>query len=133
MARGKRRAQPPRQQRTPASGGTGGQPQPPDGSDEAEPTASPASARADRISRLRTLREARGSDVLIAYVTSTRPGLSTVMALDAVRRFADHLPEKRVGRLDLFLHTDGGDSIVPWRLMTYLREYADQVDVLVPH
>ena len=70
---------------------------------------------------------------MIAYVTSTRPNFSAVMALDVIRRFADHVPSQRVKQLDLFLHTDSGDSIVPWRLMTYLREYAETIHVLIPH
>lgn len=85
-----------------------------------------------RLEALEALREARGSDVLIAYVTSTRPGFTAIMAPDAIRRFADHVPEEQVERIDLFLHTDGGESTVPWRLMTYLREYAETIDVLVP-
>jgi hypothetical protein len=55
------------------------------------------------------------------------------MAQDAVRRFVDILPAEKVAKLDLFLHSNGGDGIVPWRLMNLLREYAEQVDVLVPH
>ncbi len=56
-----------------------------------------------------------------------------MMSLDAVRRIADHLPTEKVPKLDLILHTDGGDTVVPWRLMTLLREYAEEVDVLVAH
>jgi len=55
------------------------------------------------------------------------------MAPDAIRRFVDLLPSEPVDRLDLFLHSNGGDGIVPWRLMTLLREYAEKVDILVPH
>jgi hypothetical protein len=55
------------------------------------------------------------------------------MAQDALRFFFEHLPSKRVERLDLLIHSDGGESIVPWRLMTLLREYAETVHVLVPH
>jgi hypothetical protein len=55
------------------------------------------------------------------------------MAQDAIRRFVDLLPDERVKKIDLFLHSNGGDGIVPWRLMTLLREYAEEVDVLVPH
>jgi hypothetical protein len=57
------------------------------------------------------------------------------MAMDAVRRFYDHL---RVlgnlhGKIDLFIHSNGGDGTVPWRLVTLLREYCDHLAVLVPH
>jgi hypothetical protein len=88
-------------------------------------------ARRKRL--LAELRRERGSDVLIAYVTSTRPQLETPMAQDALRRFFDHLPPERVGLLDLLIYSNGGESVVPWRLMTLLREYAEKVHVLVPH
>jgi hypothetical protein len=54
------------------------------------------------------------------------------MAPDAIRRGYDLLPTEKVGQLDLFLHSNGGDGTVPWRLMTLLRERAKRVDVLVP-
>jgi hypothetical protein len=94
------------------------------------PAVDPRSQRKDLITKLR---EARGSDLVITYVTSTRPALEAAMALDAVRCFHDHLPEKPVKQLDLVIHSNGGDGVVPWRLMTLLHEYAEKVDVLVPH
>jgi Serine dehydrogenase proteinase len=129
MSRGKGRGQP------------GSQPRQRAGAVPASPaaTSAPTSAapgidrRHERVGLIRTLREARGVDLTIAYVTSSRPGIAAQMSLDAVRRVADHLPDNPVGSLDLFLSSDGGDSIVPWRLMTLLRDYATTVDVLIPH
>ena len=95
-----------------------------------DPPVDPRSQRKELITKLR---EARGSDLVITYVTSTRPALEAAMALDAVRCFHDHLPEKPVKQLDLVIHSNGGDGVVPWRLMTLLHEYAEKVDVLVPH
>lgn len=71
----------------------------------------------------------------IAYVTSTRIGGEGRMAEDAIRVIYDHLSglELPEGALDLFLHTDGGDATVPWRLMNLLREFASEVTLLVPH
>jgi ClpP class serine protease len=89
--------------------------------------------RDERCALLEELKTARGSDLVISYITNTRPGFAAVMSLDAVRRFAEHMPSERVNTLDLFLHTDGGEATVPWRLMTYLREYAEVVNVLVPY
>jgi hypothetical protein len=88
---------------------------------------------AERAGLLEKLRAARGSDALIAYVTSTRPNLGAQMSQDAVRLFFDHLPAEPVQSLDLMIHSDGGDGIVPWRVMTLLRERAERVNVLVPH
>lgn len=92
----------------------------------------PSTARARRADLIKKLREKRGSDVLISYITSTRPNGGAQMGQDAIRRFVDLLPPKPVDKIDLFLHSNGGDGIVPWRLMTLLREYAKEVDVLVP-
>jgi hypothetical protein len=54
------------------------------------------------------------------------------MAPDAIRYVYDMLPPEPVDQLDLFIHSDGGDGTVPWRLMTLLRERAKKVDALVP-
>ena len=105
---------------------------PPDG-EEPDQELQPESPRERRKRLLADLRRQRGSDVLIAYVTSTRPTLETPMAQDALRYFFDHLPTERVEQLDLLIYSNGGESVVPWRLMTLLREYADKVHVLVPH
>jgi hypothetical protein len=100
--------------------------------DPPEP-APPATLRDNRRELLTRLREVRGSDLVLTYITSTRPALEAAMALDAVRCFHDHLPAERVDQLDLVVHSNGGDGVVPWRLMTLLHEYAKKVDVLVPH
>jgi hypothetical protein len=89
--------------------------------------------RKERADLLDALRTARGTDAVIAYVTSTRPNLQAQMAQDAVRVFFEHLPAQKVDQLDLLIHSDGGDGIVPWRIMTLLRERAERVNVLVPH
>lgn len=86
-----------------------------------------------RVDAIEALQQARGSDALICYVTSTRPNLGAMMMQDQVRYFYDHLPNEKVDKLDLLIHSDGGDSVVPWRLMTLLRERAKEINVLVPH
>jgi hypothetical protein len=78
----------------------------------------------------------RGSSV-IAYVTSTRANREVQMAMDSIRKIFDHLqainkPKKEL-KVDLFLHSNGGDGTVPWRLVTLIREYASKFSVLVPY
>src|ERR1035438_4416768 len=93
------------------------------GGPSASPPAPPAAGgpaagqhrRAARAALLEQLREARGSDALITYITSTRPGLQAMMTQDAIRVFFDHLPAERVGKLDLLIHSDGGDRLAPSR------------------
>jgi len=61
------------------------------------------------------------------------------MAMDTVRHVYDHLEEisqKNNGdkvKIDLFIHSNGGDGTVPWRLVTLIREYAAHFSVLVPY
>lgn len=92
--------------------------------------------RADRLRLLAKIQKLRDTHV-ISYVTSTRSGLEIQMAMDSVRRVYDHL--KLIGRpksdtkVDLFLHSNGGDGTVPWRLVTLIREYASKMSVLVPY
>jgi hypothetical protein len=57
------------------------------------------------------------------------------MSDDAVREFIDHLmklPQRPVQKLDLFIVSNGGDGVVPWRLIPILREYTSFVSVLIP-
>lgn len=75
---------------------------------------------------------------LVAYVTSDRPPpFQAKMALDVVRHFYEHLEHlKRAGlakKIDLFLFSLGGDTIVPWRLVNLIREYTREFAVLVPY
>lgn len=91
-----------------------------------------------RISQIERLQEVRGGRRLITYITSTRPNGSGMMANDAIRVLYEHVRALGVSKdngdkLDLFLHTDGGESTVPWRLMSLLHEYAEEVSLLVPH
>jgi hypothetical protein len=93
-------------------------------------------ARIDFIKQIQSL---RGTSML-SYVTNTRQNLEVHMALDMVRYAYDHLEafakaHKGSGKpkIDLFLHSNGGDGTMPWRLVTLMREYTDHLSVLVPH
>ena len=95
--------------------------------------------KARRIQLIKQIQRARKS-VLISYVTSTRQHLEVAMAMDSVRRVYDHLRQieahtrrRKIPRIDLFLHSNGGEGVVPWRLVTLIREYANEFCVLVPH
>lgn len=94
-------------------------------------------AKAARIKIIRQIEKARKSHV-ISYITSTRQGLEVQMAMDSVRYIYDHLEaiaENNTNdelKIDLFLHSNGGDGTVPWRLVTLIREFADHFSVLVP-
>jgi hypothetical protein len=89
-----------------------------------------------RIAIIKSIGEARGTHV-ITYITSTRPGLETPMAMDSIRFIYEHLRKitktKEDAKIDLFLHSNGGDGIVPWKLVTLIREYCSEFNVIVPH
>ncbi len=90
--------------------------------------------RATRLRRLRGLEEVLRSPVL-SYVTSTRENAEAQMGMDAIRFLYEHLRlvQPRVETLNLFIHSNGGDGIVPWKLVTLIREYCDRLRVLVPN
>jgi hypothetical protein len=90
----------------------------------------------NRVSLLKEIEKER-STCVITYITSTRANLEVPMAMDAIRKVYDHLeavanPKKKVA-VDLFIHSNGGDGTVPWRLVTLIREYATKFSVLVPY
>ncbi len=93
-------------------------------------------AKKGRIETIKKIQKIRNTH-LISYVTSTRNGLEVQMAMDSIRRIYEHL--KHLGErekqpdIDLFLHSNGGDGTVPWRLVTLIREYAQKFSVLVPY
>ena len=94
-------------------------------------------SRTERVEAVRHLQDVRGGTGVISYVTSTRPGLEAQMGMDVITPFYRHLrdlPGSRAGRrIDLFLQSNGGDGIVPWKLVTLIREYCDEFNVLVPY
>lgn len=92
--------------------------------------------RDSRVAKIKELEKARGGTTVIAYVTSTCLGLETHMAMDVIPRINRHLEglegDKSNRTIDLFLHSNGGDSVVPWRLVSLIREHCSEFNVLVP-
>ena len=109
-------------------------PQPPPASPPPPPTAK--TSKEKRIELIEALQKERWTYV-ISYVTNTRANLETQMAMDSIRKVYDHLQfltkPKDDAKIDLFLHSNGGDGTVPWRLVTLIRERANKFSVLVPH
>ncbi len=86
-----------------------------------------------RIKRYHAIEKYRDRP-LIAYVTSTRPGVGGMMAGDTVREFVDQIDVIREGNaIDILIHSTGGDALAAWKLMSILRERFDFVAVLVPY
>ncbi len=93
-------------------------------------------AKAERRKLIQEIEQKRGSKV-ICYITGDKPGFETRIATDAFRLFRDHLEKladkKQISKLDLFIYTRGGDTMVPWRLVSLFKEYAKSFSILVPY
>lgn len=87
--------------------------------------------RKEIIEKIQTL---RGSKIL-TYVTSDRQGpINARIAMDVVPIFSNFLRTiGKTDKIDLFLYSAGGDTMVPWRLVSMIREYCDTFSVLVPY
>ena len=70
---------------------------------------------------------------VLAFITSDRQDMQTVIAQDCVEPFVDLLEQIGVTeRVSLILHTDGGQTLAAWRLINLLRMFCDDLEVLVP-
>ena len=83
---------------------------------------------------IKQIGEKRGSKV-ITYVTSDRKGpVNARIAMDVIPVISNHL--RKIGKtekIDLFLYSTGGDTMVPWRMVSMIREYCNEFSVLIPY
>lgn len=72
---------------------------------------------------------------MISYITSDRPGpVNARVAMDVIPVFSKQLRSiGKVDKIDLFLYSTGGDTMVPWRLVSMMREYCKHLSVIVPY
>jgi len=90
-------------------------------------------ARPERIQLISALRDARQSDVVVYFT-----GGKSQIAEDAVPLLYRHLLKILGSRgdrkkIELFLYSRGGDVSVPWRVVSVIREFCDQFNVLIPY
>src|SRR3989344_2007147 len=91
----------------------------------------------DKKTLIQQIEKTRDSRV-ITYLTSDQPGpVNARIAPDMIPFFARQLraiaPTAKVPKIDLFLYSAGGDTMVPWRLVSMIREYCDSFGVIVPY
>jgi len=88
-------------------------------------------ATKELIQKIENLRRSK----IIAYLTSDRQGpVNARIAGDIIPMISKQL--RTIGKtsnIDLFLYSSGGDTMVPWRLVSMIREYCDKFSVLVPY
>ena len=83
------------------------------------------------IQQIEKLRKSR----VVTYLTSDRQGpVNARVAIDIIPIISKQL--QIIGKtqnIDLFLYSIGGDTMVPWRLVSMIREYCSKFSVLVPY
>lgn len=94
-------------------------------------------SRARRLELIEGIEQLNGSH-LLAYITGDRPGAAARIAEDAVRPMYEHLfafanATSKKQRIDLLIYSRGGDVSVPWRVISMLREFCQELVVLVPY
>jgi len=88
--------------------------------------------RRDIIQEIEKLRKS----TVICYLTTLRPGVQGAIGDDQVRVMFDHLgllKKRPIENLDLFLVSNGGNGVIPWRLVSLFREFAKNFRVLIPY
>jgi len=94
-------------------------------------------SRENRKKIIQKIEKKRGTKV-ISYITSDRPGLSVQIMGDVVSLIHEHilaLKEKERAKLDFFIYSRGGQSDVPWAIVSMFREYSQEgsFSVLIPY
>jgi len=86
-----------------------------------------------RVEYYKKLEEKLESNVLV-YITSDRRGYETQIASDAIDYFIDHLDQIGVvKKISLYLYTRGGDTAAAWNIINLLRQFCDELQVIIPH
>src|SRR3990167_1168159 len=88
----------------------------------------------DKKQIIQKIEKLRNSKV-ITYLTSDRPGpVNARIAGDIIPIISNQLRQiGKVENIDLFLYSTGGDTLVPWRLVSMIREYCNKFSVLIPY
>lgn len=77
--------------------------------------------------------EERLESKVLVYVTSDRPGWETQVAADTLDYLIDHLDKwGQVPKISLYLHTRGGDTLSAWSIVNLIRQFCDELQIIVP-
>lgn len=87
----------------------------------------------DRLVLYKKLEEKLNSKVIV-YVTSDRAGFEANIAQDAIDLFINQLDSIGMQeKISLYLYTRGGDTAAAWNIVNLLRQYCDNLEVVIPH
>lgn len=88
--------------------------------------------RTERMDLMRNIQTVRGSKIIV-YVTGDRMGLETKIGTDAFPIFHKHLISMgEQERIDLFVYSTGGITIVGYGLVILLREFCKEFNMIIP-
>ena len=89
--------------------------------------------KAERLDLIKKIQTKRNSK-LVTYVLTDRPGYNVFIGSDTPRIFYEHLDGEttKFPKLDVFVYSIGGDTSAPWRIISLFREFAEEVNILVP-
>jgi len=82
---------------------------------------------------IEAIEKKRGGTKLLCLVYNDAPPVPTILAppmLHPMATILSHLG--RVPKLDVFLRSTGGITEVPWRVVSLLREFTEELGVIVP-
>lgn len=88
--------------------------------------------RIPRVDLIKQIEKARNSRV-ISYICSTRINADYSMSPLDSRYIIDQLKQiGKVKKLDLILHSFGGDITTSWRLVPLIRQFTEEFNVIIP-
>jgi hypothetical protein len=89
-------------------------------------------SRSERLELIRKIEEQTHSR-LIVYITGDRRGLETKISSDVFPFVFDHLSRfGEVEKVNIFLYTTGGITISGFALVNMIREFCDDLGVIIP-
>jgi hypothetical protein len=86
----------------------------------------------DRLDNYKKIEDLRKSKLLV-YVTGDRPGFETQIHPEVLDYFINHLDNfKKEQKITLYLYTRGGNTLAAWSLTNLIRQFCDELEVLIP-
>lgn len=85
--------------------------------------------RRELYSRLEDMRQSK----VICFVTGDKPGMETQIHSEVFDYFVNHLDIIGVvPKISLFIYTRGGDTLTAWSLINLIRQFCDELEVIIP-
>ncbi len=90
----------------------------------------------DRKQLIEKLEKERKGKVII-YITGDRQGLTTQIHQEVLDSFVDHLDKmtgkSSIPKIILYMYTRGGQTIAAWSLINLLKQFCDELEVIIPY